>query len=104
MEFIVLAVEGHDRFQKLAQRYAALTEQMTSDRRVPRLKRNSGASGGLLPANGPLPESLVTQGIGDFAALERDLLAALKHDGAHRLEQLLERPDIARPAPATPAR
>jgi len=29
LEFIVAAVEGHARFQKLAQRYAALTEQMT---------------------------------------------------------------------------
>ena len=29
LESIVEAVEGHDRFQKLAQRYAALTEQMT---------------------------------------------------------------------------
>ena len=28
-ESIVTAVEGHDRFQKLAQRYAALTEQIT---------------------------------------------------------------------------
>jgi hypothetical protein len=29
LEFIVAAVEGHARFQQLAQRYAALTEQMT---------------------------------------------------------------------------
>ena len=29
LESIVTAVEGHDRFQKLAQRYAALTEQIT---------------------------------------------------------------------------
>jgi hypothetical protein len=36
----------------------------------------------------------VTQGIGDFAALERDLLAALKHDGARWLEQLLNDPAL----------
>jgi hypothetical protein len=29
LEFITAAVEGHARFQQLAQRYAALTEQMT---------------------------------------------------------------------------
>ena len=32
---------------------------------------------------------MATEGVGDFAALERDLLAALKHDGARWLEQLL---------------
>jgi hypothetical protein len=31
----------------------------------------------------------VTQGIGDLAALERDLLAVLKHDGARWLKKLL---------------
>ena len=36
----------------------------------------------------------MTQGIGDFAALERDLLAALKHDGARWLEQLLNDPTL----------
>jgi Uncharacterised protein family (UPF0236) len=36
----------------------------------------------------------VTQGISDFAALERDLLAALKHDGAHWVEQLLNDPTL----------
>lgn len=36
----------------------------------------------------------MTQGIGDFAALERDLLAALKHDGARWLEQLLNDPAL----------
>jgi hypothetical protein len=36
----------------------------------------------------------VTLGIGDFAALERDLLVALKHDGARWLEQLLNDPAL----------
>ena len=36
----------------------------------------------------------MTQGLGDFAALERDLLAALKHDGARWLEQLLNDPTL----------
>ena len=40
----------------------------------------------------------MTQGIGDFAALERDLLAALKYDGARWLEQLLNDPTL----PGTP--
>ena len=37
----------------------------------------------------------MTQGIGDFAALERDLSAALKHDGARWLEQLLNDPALS---------
>ena len=32
--------------------------------------------------------------MGDFAALERDLLAALKHDGARWVEQLLNDPTL----------
>jgi len=36
----------------------------------------------------------VTQGVANFAALERDLLAALKHDGARWLEQLLNDPTL----------
>ena len=36
----------------------------------------------------------MTRGISDFAALERDLLAALKHDGAHWVEQLLNDPTL----------
>ena len=39
LEFIVQAVEGHDRFQKLAQRYAALTEQMTWDQQGAEIKK-----------------------------------------------------------------
>jgi hypothetical protein len=37
----------------------------------------------------------VTQGLGEFAALERDLLAALKYDGARWLERLLNDPDLS---------
>jgi len=37
---------------------------------------------------------LSTQGLGDFAALERDFLAALKHDGARLLEELLNDPAL----------
>ena len=37
---------------------------------------------------------LATEGVTDFAALERDLLAALKHDGARWLEQLLNDPAL----------
>jgi hypothetical protein len=40
----------------LAQRYAALTEQMTWEEQGASIKKNSSDSGGLLPANGPLPE------------------------------------------------
>ncbi len=46
---------------------------------------------------------MATQGIGDFAALERDLLSALKQDGAHWLEQLLNDPTLpGQPAPCLP--
>jgi hypothetical protein len=37
---------------------------------------------------------LATEGVTDFARLERDLLAALKHDGARWLEQLLNDPAL----------
>jgi len=40
---------------------------------------------------------LASEGVTDFAALERELLAALKHDGARWLEQLLNDPDLAYP-------
>src|ERR1022692_3479630 len=36
---IVAGVEGYARFQKLAQRYAALTEQMNWDQQAPDLKK-----------------------------------------------------------------
>jgi hypothetical protein len=39
LEVIVAAVEGYARFQKLAERYAALTEQMTWDKQTPELKK-----------------------------------------------------------------
>jgi hypothetical protein len=39
LDFIVQAVEGHDRFQKLAQRYATLTEQMTWDQQGAEIKK-----------------------------------------------------------------
>ena len=39
LDFIVQAVEGHDRFQELAQRYAALTEQMTWDQQGAEIKK-----------------------------------------------------------------
>ena len=39
LEFIVEAVQGHDRFQQLAQRYAALTEQMTWDEQSAAIKK-----------------------------------------------------------------
>jgi hypothetical protein len=42
LEFIVAAVQGHDRFQKLAQRYAALTEQMTWDQQGAGIKKKIG--------------------------------------------------------------
>jgi hypothetical protein len=37
---------------------------------------------------------LANEGVGDFAALEADLLAALKYDGARWLEQLLNDPTL----------
>ena len=40
---------------------------------------------------------LATEGVTDFAALEADLLAALKHDGAHWLEELLNDPALPCP-------
>jgi hypothetical protein len=39
LEFIVTGVEAYDRFQKLAQRYAALTEQMTWTEQSPNIKK-----------------------------------------------------------------
>jgi hypothetical protein len=36
---------------------------------------------------------LCAEGVGDFAALERQLLEALQHDGARLLEELLNDPD-----------
>ena len=36
---IIAAVEGYERFQKLAQRYAALTEQMTWEQQNPEIKK-----------------------------------------------------------------
>ncbi len=39
LEIIVAAVEGHARFQQLAQRYAALTEQMTWDQQGAGIKK-----------------------------------------------------------------
>ena len=39
LDFIVQAVEGHDRFQTLAQRYAALTEQMTWEEQGAEIKK-----------------------------------------------------------------
>lgn len=39
LEFIAHAVEGYARFQQLAQRYAALTEQMTWDRQGAEIKK-----------------------------------------------------------------
>lgn len=39
LEFISQAVEGHARFQDLAHRYAALTEQMTWDQQGAELKK-----------------------------------------------------------------
>jgi hypothetical protein len=41
LAFIVQAVEGHARFQQLARRYAALTEQMTWDQQGAQIKRKS---------------------------------------------------------------
>jgi hypothetical protein len=41
---------------------------------------------------------LAEQGVSDFAALERQLLAALKNDGARLLEQILNDPALPRPA------
>jgi hypothetical protein len=39
LEFIADAVQGHARFQQLAQRYAALTEQLTWDRQGAELQK-----------------------------------------------------------------
>lgn len=39
LEAIVAGVEGYARFQKLAERYAVLTEQMTWDQQTPDLKK-----------------------------------------------------------------
>ena len=39
LESIVAAVQAHDRFQKLAQRYAALTEQMTWEQQGADIKK-----------------------------------------------------------------
>jgi len=39
LEAIVAGVEGHARFQKLAERYATLTEQLTWDQQAPGVKK-----------------------------------------------------------------
>ena len=39
LEAIVAAVQGHDRFQALAQRYAALTEEMTWEQQGAEIKK-----------------------------------------------------------------
>jgi hypothetical protein len=39
LQSILHAVEAHDRFQKLAQRYAALTEQMTWEQQSAAIKK-----------------------------------------------------------------
>jgi hypothetical protein len=39
LEFIVEAVEGHERFQKLAQRYASLTEKLTWEQQGAGIKK-----------------------------------------------------------------
>src|SRR6266404_6210873 len=39
LESIVAAVQGHERFQSLARRYAALTEQMTWDQQGADIKK-----------------------------------------------------------------
>jgi hypothetical protein len=39
LESIVAGVQAFDHFQKLAQRYAALTEQMTWDKQAPGIKK-----------------------------------------------------------------
>jgi hypothetical protein len=39
LEFIAQAVQGHARFQQLAQRYAALTEQMTWNQQGAEIKK-----------------------------------------------------------------
>jgi hypothetical protein len=97
LEFIVQGVEGHARFQQLAQRYAALTEQLTWEQQGAELKKNPALLAAYFPQTALCLNRLVTQGIGDFAALERDLLAALKHDGARWLEQLLNDPALPGP-------
>ena len=46
---------------------------------------------------------MAQEGVTDFAALERDLLAALKHDGARWLEELLNDPALPYPNNRTQA-
>lgn len=56
LDAIVAGVEAYARFQALAERYAKLTEQLTWAQQSAGIKKNSSASGGLLPANRALPE------------------------------------------------
>src|SRR2546422_295024 len=46
LEAIVAGVEAYARFQKLAERYARLTEQLTWEEQAAGVKKNSSASGG----------------------------------------------------------
>jgi hypothetical protein len=62
---------------------------------VQRLKKVPALLAAYFPQTAFCLNRLVTQGIGDFAALERDLLAALKHDGARWLEPLLNDPALS---------
>jgi len=54
---------------------------------------------GYFPQTALCLNRLATQGLSDFAALERDLLAALKADGARWLELLLNDPGLPCPNP-----
>ena len=56
LDSIVAGVEAYQRFQKLAERYALLTEQLTWAEQAAGIKKNSSASGGVLPANRALSE------------------------------------------------
>ena len=47
-----------------------------------------------LPKTALLLSQIWEEGVGDFAAREQALLAALKHDGARFLENLLNDPDL----------
>jgi hypothetical protein len=56
LDAIVAGVEAYQRFQKLAERYARLTEQLTWEQQAAGVKKNSSAFGGFPPANRALPE------------------------------------------------
>jgi len=69
VELITAHVLAYKRFMELADRFAALTEQLTWDQQSEVVKKSSAASGRLPPQNGRFPEPDLDQGFGSLGRL-----------------------------------